>query len=221
MPFLPGPATMGGLAAHPARDPPRPGRRDRSLNLGKEWHTMDYLLNGVNNPGFIPWIWVFLSFTILHELEEWSINVFERRYFSGVPDYATDRSARGVIALISAVGAIWSVIAALTGDPTAAAWIFLPAVFFMVTNALQHVYWSVRFRRYPPGIVSAVGLILPCGLWMILHAVGKGYVPAVYAGGLTVLAAAASIHTVRDGSRMSPFVRGAYAIGHWIAERIP
>ena len=182
---------------------------------------MEKWINGLAGLGFIPLIWMFLLFTVLHELEEWNINAFERRYFSGVPDFADDRSARGVIALISGVGAIWSVIAALTGDPAAAAWIFLPAVFFMVTNAFQHVYWSVRFRRYTPGLVTAVGLILPCGLWMILHAVGKGYVPAVYAGGLTVLAAAAWIHTVRDGSRMSPFVRGAYAAGHWIAERIP
>jgi len=182
---------------------------------------MDTRFTGMASLEFIPLIWVFLLFTVLHELEEWNINAFERRHFSGVPDYATDHSARGVIAFVCFVGLIWSSAAALSGDPAVAAWIIVPAFFFMIMNAFQHVYWSVLFRRFAPGIFSAVLLIIPFGTYMILRAIAQGYVPAWYAGVWTVIFASVWILTVRAGSKMTDFIRGVYGIGHWISERIP
>jgi hypothetical protein len=182
---------------------------------------MDMQMNGLASAGFIPLIWVFLIFTIIHEFEEWNINAFERRHFYGVPDHATDRSARGVIAFVCTVGAFWCVAAALSGNPAVAAWIILPAFFFMVMNAFQHVYWSVLFRRFAPGIVSAVLLIIPFGAYMIVRAVVQGYAPAWYAAVWGVLFATVWVHTVRAGSEMTHFIRAVYAVGHWISERIP
>jgi hypothetical protein len=182
---------------------------------------MDNPIAGSASMEFIPWIWVFLLFTVLHELEEWNINVFERKHFSGVPDYATDRSARGVIAFVCAVGLIWSSAAALSGDPAVAAWIIVPGFFFMVMNAFQHVYWSVLFRRFAPGIFSAVLLIIPFGAYLIFRAVAQGYVPAWYAAAWAVIFTAVWILTMRAGSRMTDFIRGVYGIGYWISERFP
>ncbi|MBN2084909.1 MAG: HXXEE domain-containing protein [Anaerolineales bacterium] len=170
---------------------------------------------------FIPLVWVFLSFSILHELEEWNIHGFERRLFSGVPDYATDRSARGVIAFVCAAGLVWTSAAALSGNPAIAAWIIVPAIFFMVMNALQHVYWSILFRRFAPGIFTAACLIIPLGGYLIFRAVSRGYVPAGYAAAWAVLFTAIWVQTILAGSRMTHFLRGVYAIGHWISERIP
>jgi len=177
-------------------------------------------INGLANLEFIPWIWVFLLFTAIHDLEEWNINAFERSHFTDVPEYATSRSARGVIAFVCLVGLIWSSAAAVSGDP-AAAWILLPAVFFMVMNAFQHVYWSVLSQSFMPGIFSAVFLIIPSGAYMILRAVGQGKVPAWYAAVWAVMFTAVWIHTARAGGKMTLFIHGVYPIGHWISERIP
>jgi hypothetical protein len=182
---------------------------------------MDMRINGFAGLEFVPLIWVFLLFTVIHEFEEWNINAFERRCFSGVPDFATDRSARGVIAFVCTIGLIWSAAAALSGGPAAAAWIIMPAFFFMVMNALQHVYWSILFRKLAPGIASAVLLIIPSGMYMILLAIRQGYVPAGYAVVLAVIFTAVWIQTARAGRKMTHFFRGVYAIGDWISQRIP
>ena len=182
---------------------------------------MDRLITGLGEVEFIHMIWVFLILVIIHELEEWNINAFERRHFTGIPDYATDRSARMVIAFVCTVGVIWCAAAALPGDPAAAAWIVLPAVTFMVMNAFQHVYWAIHFRRFASGIFTAVCLIIPFGAYMIFRAVWQGYVPAVYAAAWAILFMAVWIHTVRAGSTMISFIRGVYAIGHWFSVCIP
>jgi hypothetical protein len=199
----------------------QPGGSDPLRYSGKEWRKMDTGINGLANLGFISWIWVFLLFTAIHELEEWNINAFERRHFTDVPEYATSRSARGVIVFVCLAGLIWSSAAAVSGDPTTAAWILLPAVFFMIMNAVQHVYWSVLSRSFMPGIFSAVFLIIPSGAYMILRAVGPEKVPAWYAAVWTVIFTAVWIHTARAGRRMTLFIRGVYRIGYWISERIP
>jgi hypothetical protein len=47
------------------------------------------------------------------------------------------------------------------------------------------------------------------------------YVPAGYAVLWAVIFTAVWIHTARAGSKMMDFIRGVYAIGDWISQRIP
>ncbi len=181
---------------------------------------MQGFIDGLAGAEFIALLWVFLAFVVLHELEEWNVNAFERRHFSGVPAYATDRSARGFIFLFSFVGLLVTSVAMVAGDQ-AAAWVFLPAVFFMLTNACQHAYWTIRFRRYAPGAGSALALIVPLGVYLVLRSVGDGRVSPVYPAVLAAVSAVVLIQTVRAGDRMTASVRGAYVAGNWITRHLP
>ncbi len=170
--------------------------------------------------GFLNLVWVFFFMFVLHEFEEWNIDQFERQHFEGLPPAATDRSARMWIAFVCLVGLIWCVAATLPDNPTTAAWIFLPAVAIMLQNALQHIYWSYYFRKYAPGTVTAALLLIPAGGYVMLRAVGQGYVPAWYAalwGALVILGVA---QTVKAGNQMTPLIRTINTIGIWLAERI-
>jgi len=178
---------------------------------------MQGFVEGLAGADFTVVMWVFLAFVVLHELEEWNVNAFERRHFSGMPAYATDRSARGYIFLFCVGGLLITVAATFAGDP-ASAWVFLPAVFFMLTNACQHAYWSIRFRAYAPGVGTALGLIVPLGLYLILRSVADARVDAVYPIVLAVISAAVWAQTVQAGDRMTGSVLGAYAAGNWIRQ---
>jgi hypothetical protein len=178
---------------------------------------MDSAIDFLGRLGFMNALWVFSAISVVHELEEWNISGFERRSFTGVPDVVNDRNARGVIAFISAAILLWCAAAALTGNPKTAAYVFIPAIEFMMVNALQHVYWTIRFRAYAPGVISATLLVLPIGFLLAVWAVVRGYAPIWYVLAWAVPYGWALVDTVRHGDRMMPIVRGVYAIGRRVA----
>ncbi len=169
---------------------------------------------------FITMLWLFYGMVVLHELEEWNIDRFERQHFVGLPAAATDRSARMVIAFVSALGLFWCTIATLPSDPALAAWIFFPAIAFMLLNALQHIFWSFYFRKLAPGAVSAALLVIPFGSYIVARALGLGYVPAWYALSLAAVVIVAFANSVISGSRMPALIRSGNQIGIWLSSRI-
>jgi hypothetical protein len=70
----------------------------------------------------------------------------------------------------------------------------LIAVYLVLVNALTHVGAAIALRRYNPGLVTAVVLFLPFGLWALWvigsapgvgwtdHAIGLGIAIAIHVG---------------------------------------
>jgi hypothetical protein len=181
---------------------------------------MSNIVTALEQISFLNLLWIFFLIFVLHEFEEWNIDRFERQYFEGLPPAATDRSARMWIGFVSLVGLIWCAVAALPGNPTIAAWIFLPAIAILLQNALQHIYWSWYFRQYAPGVITAALLLIPSGCYVIARAIEQGYVPAWYVAVLAVLVIIGSAQTVRAGNKMTPLIRTINNIGVWISDRI-
>ncbi len=169
---------------------------------------------------FMTALWLFYSLVVVHELEEWNIDRFERKHFEGVPAAATDQSARMVIVFVSTVGLVWCSIATLSGNPTLAAWIFFPAIAFMLLNALQHIFWSFYFRKLAPGVITAALLIIPSASYIVIKGVGLGYVPAWYGIALGVVVILAFTQTAISGSRMTALIRSGNQVGIWLSDRI-
>ena len=169
---------------------------------------------------FLNILWIFFAFFVLHELEEWNIDRFEHKHFEGLPPAATDRSARMWILFVSLAGLIWCIIATAPGSPAIAAWIILPAVAIALQNALQHIVWSVYFRQYAPGTISAALLLIPSGSYVIARALEQGYIPVWYAVVGVAFIAAGFVQTVRAGNKMTPFIRAINNLGIWLSNRI-
>ena len=169
---------------------------------------------------FVTVLWLFYCMVVMHEFEEWNIDQIEQKHFEGVPIAATDRSARMVIAFVSMAGLIWCSIATFSGDPTLAAWIFFPAIAFMLLNALQHIFWSFYFRKLAPGVITSALLIIPFGSFVVIRAIGQGYVPAWYAVALGVVIILGFAQTAISGSRMTALIRSGNQIGIWLSDRI-
>ena len=170
--------------------------------------------------GFLNLLWVFFAFFVLHEFEEWNIDQFEHKHFESIPPAATDRSARMWILFISLVGLIWCVIATAPGSPTIAAWVILPAIAIMLQNAVQHIVWSLYFRRYAPGVISAALLLIPSGSYILTRALQQGYIPVWYAAIWTLFIVAGSVQTVMAGKKMTPLIRAINNLGIWLSDRI-
>lgn len=168
---------------------------------------------------FLSLLWLFLIAFIIHEVEEWNITEFERRNFVGVPATVTKRNARVWIGIICVTGFIWCAVATLPGNPTVAAYVFLPAIALALGNALQHIFWTFYFKQYAPGLVTAVLLIIPLGCYIVVKAIQQGYASPWYVAVLSGLIVLLLIHTVRAGNEMTPPIRAIYNLGNWLAEK--
>ena len=196
------------------------GQKPQSGNDKKGVEKMLNLLAVIGNFGFIGTLWLFLVVFIIHELEEWNIAQFERRNFIGLPSFHTKKNARLWIGVICTVALVWCAIATLPGNPSFAAYLFLPAIMLAVGNAFQHIFWALHFRQYAPGLISAVILLIPIASYAVFQAVHLRYVPLWYPGTWAVLVFALLAHTVSAGNEVTPPIRTIYRIGDWVARRL-
>lgn len=181
---------------------------------------MSNFLVALENFDFRSALWLFLIAFVLHEAEEWNIAEFEHRNFVGLPPAATHKSARTWVVFICVVGFVWCAAATLSGSPTVAAFVFLPAIALALQNALQHVYWSFYFRQYAPGVITSVLLLIPIGCYLLAKAVQQGHAPVWYVAVWAVLIGLGLIQTVRAGNKMTPFIRAVHNIGIRLSEKI-
>ena len=181
---------------------------------------MSTIVTALGQINYLNMLWIFFFVFILHELEEWNIDQFEHQHFKGLPPAATDRSARMWIGFVILVGLVWCALATLPGDPRLSAWIFLPAIAIMLQNAIQHIFWSLYFKRYAPGTITSILLVIPFGSYLIARAVQEGYVPVVYTAVCAAFILAGTLQTVRAGSNMTALIRTINNIGIWLSDRL-
>ena len=181
---------------------------------------MSNIVTALEQLSFLNMLWLFFFIFVLHEFEEWDIDQFEHKHFEGLSPAATDRSARMWIVFISLVGLIWCAVATVPGNPTTAAWIFLPAIAIMLQNALQHIFWSFYFRQYAPGVITATLLLIPFGCYVIARAIEQGYLPIWYVAIWAAFVLMGFAQTVKAGNKMTPLIRTINNLGIWLSDRI-
>jgi hypothetical protein len=116
---------------------------------------------------------------MLHQVEEHTDDRFRsfvnRRVFGGIEALTTE-----AVLWINLPG-VWGInLAALYAGALAGSGWGLAAPYLMVVNAIGHIGIGVRLRGYNPGLVSAMVLFLPLGLYSLVtipgsvlqHAVG-------------------------------------------------
>src|SRR5690349_9025790 len=99
-------------------------------------------------------IWLAPAAWVLHEAEEWNINVFERAHYRD-PGYF-DKVDHAVLwlglAQVALLGVLWTLLTAWPRNPRWAARLTLPFfIYIPFANVLQHIYAELRFGGYTPG----------------------------------------------------------------------
>lgn len=156
---------------------------------------------------FLDSIWLLLFALVLHVFEEWNnlAGWFEGNFISSSP--VTNKSTRTGLIFSIAIVFICSTIAVMTRNPNWAALILLPVLALLFMHALQHVYWCLYFKKYAPGVITSILLLLPTTCYLTVKSVQQKYTPIWYVVTLIILIAFALIETVQAGRTTPQTVR--------------
>ncbi len=134
-----------------------------------------------------------LPIYMLHQLEEHDHDRF-RTFFNATIGKGRDVLTPVAVFVINVPG-VWGVIAAsLYLARKVSPGFALIAVYLVLLNAVVHIVHAAIFRRYNPGLVTAILIFLPLGAWtiwllqqagagtMAYHATGFVSAVAIHAG---------------------------------------
>ncbi|MBZ5695193.1 MAG: HXXEE domain-containing protein [Acidobacteriia bacterium] len=152
-------------------------------------------------------IWLAPLVWTLHEAEEWNINNFESRHFADPGHFSLiDHPVLWIgLGLVASYGIIWTALTAWPRNPKFAAFLTLPFfVYLSFGNVLQHIYWTLFFRTYAPGVVTAVLLVAPVVIGLTVKAIRGKLIPWWYAAILYLLLIPTVVSTVRAANQTPP-----------------
>lgn len=164
------------------------------------------------NDSFLTAIWLLPIALAFHELEEWNILGWEQRNFLNVPA-KTNTSVRTFLVFFTLLGFLWAALAALPNNPTIAAFVILPFAAGALLNALQHLFYTLYFKQYSPGVITAVVLYLPIVGYLTARAIKENLVPVIYVAALGILTIPGLIQTIKAGNTFTPAFRAFSHIG--------
>jgi len=160
---------------------------------------------------FLTAIWLLPVALALHEAEEWNILGWQQRNFINLPA-KTNTSIRTVLVFVTLLGFLWTALAPLPNNPHIAAFMVLPFTAIGFLNALQHLFYTMYFRQYAPGVITSVVLLLPISGYLTAKAIQENLVPVGYVVALGILAMLGLIQTMEAGNTLIPAFR---AISHF------
>jgi hypothetical protein len=114
----------------------------------------------------------------------------------------------GGVALVN-IGFVWLPLGAAVLWPDALHWVDLGWIGLTLINSLTHIATSLRFRRYNPGLVTSIVLLLPFTAWMLAHEAGTRMLSDVAIGWLVVIGVL--LHLPVAALFVVPFRRGRSA----------
>ena len=111
-------------------------------------------------------------------MEEWNIlNWYNSTYCP--PPSSTKLSCRIWLFLISIFGFIITSIAYIIPNDTISSGVILIFIVFSTFNGLQHLYWTIAFKKYTPGVVfSSLGIF--AGIFITAVILSKDFISVGY-----------------------------------------
>lgn len=128
-------------------------------------------------------MWILPFVFLFHEMEEWNILDWYKSTYCPPPS-STKLSCRIWLFIISILGFITTLISYLIPNKTFSACIILIFIVFMTFNGIQHIYWTIAFGKYAPGVIfSSLGIVAGLFITVIIisqHLVWTGYILILY-----------------------------------------
>jgi hypothetical protein len=163
-------------------------------------------------------VWLVPIAFALHEAEEWNILGWYHVHFTNPPD-STQLAVYTWLVFISVVAFAWTGLACLL-PKKACAMLVLPFATTIFANALQHVYWTVAFRDYAPGVVASVLTNIPTILLVTWHGLRNGLLPWPYVLVCYALAIPQVVGVVQAGHTVSGPMQAIHRFSMRLAEAL-
>jgi hypothetical protein len=146
-------------------------------------------------------IWAIPILLMLHELEEWNILEWYDSTFQGSSP-SNKLGIRLWIVLVGIVGFVITAVSSLFPELRITATIMVILALITVTNGLQHIYWTITFKKYSPGVVFAtIGLAV--GLLVCITALVQNIIPIYYIVLLGIPITYIIVHTIKAGKTLT------------------
>ena len=117
---------------------------------------MDYITDWA---GLRDFIWVIPLMFSIHEVEEWNILKWYRKYYKNLPE-STNTSIRIHIVVLSLVSVLLTLLAVMVPGNALFAVITVFMSVFILLNFLQHVICTIQLRAYSPGLFTGIMCIM-------------------------------------------------------------
>ena len=135
---------------------------------------MEQIILLLKNTDLKSVMWVIPALFMLHELEEWNIMDWYKNTYKNPPS-STHLSCRIWLCLMCVLGFTLTAISYIIPNNTVSACVIMVLVVFTTFNGFQHIYWTVAFKKYAPGVIfSSLGII--AGIAITIAAVSQGIV---------------------------------------------
>jgi hypothetical protein len=104
-------------------------------------------------------VWAIPIFFSIHELEEWNILNWYKKYYDNLPP-STNFSIHLHIVTFCFVGFLLTSIALLFQTIFLFSLIICFLTGFIILNIFQHIIWTIQLKAYSPGLISGLLLLV-------------------------------------------------------------
>jgi hypothetical protein len=149
-------------------------------------------------------IWALPIFFSLHELEEWNILDWYKKYYTKLPP-STKFSIHLHIVFFCLAGFLLTYIAYLFRETFLFSLIISFLSGFILLNTFQHIVWTFQIKAYSPGLVT--GLIILCvTIFVNIVLIEKNLIQIPYYA-IILLIVFPAIKTIKIKNEMTPEIR--------------
>jgi len=155
----------------------------------------------------IYFVWAIPVFFSIHELEEWNILYWYRKYYTNLPP-STGFSIHLHIITFCIVGFMLTTIAVLFQATFLFSLIICFISGFILLNVFQHVNWTIQLKAYSPGLISGLILIVITAVVNYILISNHRIQLPFYA--IILLVIIPAINTIKIRREMTPEIRRAH-----------
>lgn len=152
----------------------------------------------------INFVWVIPFFFSIHELEEWNILNWYKKYYLSLPP-STNFSIHLHILTFCIAGFILTSIALLFQNTFLFSLIICFLSGFILLNVLQHIVWTIQLKVYSPGLISGL-ILLTVTVFVNSKLISNSLIQLPFYS-IIFLAIIPGIKTIKIKNEMTPEIR--------------
>ena len=149
-------------------------------------------------------IWALPIFFSIHEIEEWNILDWYKKYYINMPG-STEFSIHLHIIFFCALGFLLTFLAYLFHETFLFSLIISFLSGFILLNTFQHIFWTIQLKTYSPGLVTAI-IFLCVSIFVNIVLLRNNMIQKPYYAILFLIIIPA-INTLKIKNEMTPEIR--------------
>ena len=155
----------------------------------------------------------------LHELEEWNTLSWHQNHQSNIPA-VTDIDLRTIFLFLIIILFVVFYTSIQLKNKKITAYILFPFLALMCYNGIVHLYWTLYFKDYSPGLIFGFFLGVPLMIVIMHKLMRENLIKKWYAILVGLLFTGLFIEVIHLGDKLEPGIVNAMLLGRKLAQSI-